>query len=522
MSAPARRQDLVSLPNELLREIADLLTRRDLKSLSSVCRRLRLFTAPLIFTTATCAVRRGVLEAFKALSDHPQLNQNITKLVYDSSWFDHEIVKQYEKIDEESRAADDHSTTEGREKFIQSYEEQEKILESELASVLQHAISNFSNLQCITYADFSRLSCLRWDRVEYLGPDFRTGYSESPRVKNEASIQYPLIPHLSGNTTLRCRHLGLALLLKQLCRDGSKAQVDDLRLGDGAYSRDFGGIPDVLFMALADGSFGPSTAFDSLRKLDVTFSYCTRRDHANAFLRFRHLELLRLVGPECSPSNAKYAPTLSEPIVRFPSSGGEAAWPKLRALELKWVASTTSDFLAFMNGHKDTLRFANIYECYLDEGDRWRELVSSLRSMYPNLLIEPYQTNIRDDFYDSRIIHFTLYEGQATLVDMGIPSDPHTKVDNYDEGEVSNFYDSDADESLREEERWSSEELDYSEDGDTSDIEGKPVQHTPECTRNANRWKLGTEAFKNCGCGKENETMVDAPTTNEATANELE
>ncbi|KAL8810403.1 MAG: hypothetical protein Q9200_002615 [Gallowayella weberi] len=482
MSGSAGTPDLASLPNELLREIADYLTRKDLKSLGSVCPRLRVFAVPLIFTTAICAVRRGVLDVFKALSDHPQLNQNITELVYDSSWFDHEIVKEYEKIAEELGAADGNSLTEGRKKFIEGYKEQEKILESELGSILQRAIRSFSNLRCITYADFTRMSRFRWDRVEDLGPDFRTGSLEFPP---ETSIQYPPFQHLCEHPH---RHQGLALLLQELCRDGSKAQVDDLRLGDGAYSCDFGGIPDIFFMALADGNFGPSTAFDSLRKLDLTFSHCTRSDHANMILRFRHLELLRLVGPECSPSDAKYAPKPSKPIVRFPTSGEDATWPKLRALELKWVASTTADFLTFLSRHKDYLHFINVYECYLDEGNRWRELVSSLRSMYPNLVIEPYQKYyLADDYYTSRIIHFTLYDGQATLVNMGIPADPHINVDDYDQDEVSNFFDSGAGENFPSPERSSSDELEYSEDGDTSDIEERPVHHKEDCPRYANR-----------------------------------
>ncbi|KAL8798734.1 MAG: hypothetical protein Q9182_006421 [Xanthomendoza sp. 2 TL-2023] len=148
--------------------------------------------------------------------------------------------------------------------------------------------------------------------------------------------------------------------------------------------------------------------------------------------------------------------------------------------------------------------------------------------MYPHLVIEPYQIYSLDGHYTSRIIHFTLYQGQATLANMGIPPDPpHTEADDYDEDEVSNFYDSDAGECFPEAERWSSEELDHSEDGDSSATEGNPEQHEQDCSRNPGRWELGIEAFQNCGCCKASETSLllataDNPTTIEATANELE
>ncbi|KAL8727914.1 MAG: hypothetical protein Q9166_005740 [cf. Caloplaca sp. 2 TL-2023] len=510
MSSLGRRRGLPDLPNELLRDIADDLTCSDLKSLRIVCSRLQDFATPLIFTTVICAARRGVLDAFKALSNHPQLCQYVTKLVYDSSWFEHDMVEQYEEIAKNSEKSDTSTTTEGREKYIQGYKEQEHILASELAPALGLAIKNFSNLRRVDYADLSRLPCFRWDRVEDLGPDFRLGDLTFSPVKNEASIHYPLIPHLFKDTSLRCRYFGLARLLEDLCQEGLKVHIDDLRLGDSTYSRDSGGIPDILFMALTEGSFGSLTAFESLRNLDITFSYCTRAHHAYAFTRFCQLELLRLVGPICAPNDdSKFAPAIRQPVVRFPGHDVHATWPKLRALELKWVVSSTADFLAFLDRHRNTLQFANIYQCYLDGKDTWCTLVSSLRSMYPNLIVEPYQRcyYYMTHHYDTRIINFTLYGGQAALVNMGIPSGTDTNVDNYDEDEVSNFHNDE--ESLPEEERYSSEELDYSEDGDTSETEGCPVQHKSNCQCNTNHWELGIEGLKSC-----NSATADSTQTN--------
>ncbi|KAL8773031.1 MAG: hypothetical protein Q9209_002051 [Squamulea sp. 1 TL-2023] len=474
---------LLSLPNELLLDIAHHLDRSDLKIIRIVCSRLAEFAAPFVFTTAICAARQGVFVAFQALSKRPQVSQHVRELVYDSSSFEHETVKLFEKSTAESQPPNAPSTPEGQQQYIEGYRQQEKLLESSLPSTLAKAVRRFSNLRRIIYSDFGRLPCFRWDRVEDLGPDFRLAHLHIPEAKNEACLRHPLVPHLEKDKSLRCSYLPLAVLLRELFRADCKAQVDDLRLGDNRISRGKGGIPDILFMSLFDGSYGPSTAlFGSLRKLDVTFAYCTRRDHAEALPRFGRLELLRLVGPMCSPADSRFAPDLSEPVVRFPISGKDFFWPKLRALELKWVASSIMDFLTFLNRHKDTLQFVILHEMYLDATDEWRNLTSSLRAIYPNLIVEPYQTSIPYNHDGSPIIQFTLYYGQATLVNMEDPSHTNTNVNNYDEDETSNFHDDE--ESLSEEERWSSEELEYSEDGDTSDIEEPPVQHRQDCTSN--------------------------------------
>ncbi|KAI4101254.1 MAG: hypothetical protein LQ339_005181 [Xanthoria mediterranea] len=488
------RVNLTALPNELLRDIADYLTKRDLKNIRGVCSRLQDFAAPLIFTTAICAARRGLFEVFIALSDHPKLNQHVTELIFDSSSFDHETVKLFESYATGSNSAPVSSTTPvgrkqhirkysttpvGRERYFHGYREQTKILDFELSSALANAVREFTNLRRVIYADFGRVPCFRWDRVDDLGPDFRLGHLHVPEAKPEA-LQYPLLKHLEKDTPLRSMYLGLAVLLREFFRADCKTQVDDLRLGDSESSRGKGGIPDTLFMALFDGSYGCSTAlFDSVRKLDVTFTYCTRCDHAKALPRFHHLQLLRLVGPMCSPGDGRYAPDLFEPVVRFPTSGEDTVWPQIRALELKWVASNTVDLLAFLKLHRDTLRFVNLYEVYLDERNQWAKLVSSLRSLYPNLTIEPPQRPRMDYPYPSGIIYFTLYEGQAHLTNMGVLSSTEGSIDDYDEDEVSNFHDDEK--SLPESERWSSEDLDYSEDGAptgfTSDEEECPIKH---------------------------------------------
>ena len=487
---------LPTLPNELLRDIAQHLTRKDLKSIRVVCSHLDDFACPLIFTTAVCAARRGVLEAFKALSNCPKLSQYVTELVYDSSIFDQEVVKQFETDAIKSELSPDASSSpQGREKYIDGYREQTKILGFELLPALANALRAFSNLRRIIYADYSRLPCFRWDRVEDLGQQFRLATFHLPEPRPEA-LQYPLLQHLQKDTPLRAMYLGFLVLMKGLFRTGCKARIEDLRIGNHQYSRGHGGIPDILFMAMFDGSYGQSTAFlDNIRKLDITLTYCTRCDLANVLPQFHNLQLLRFVGPICSPQREQHAPDLLEPVVRFPSSGEGTIWPHLSKLELKWVASSTVDLFEFLKYHKSSLRFVNLYEVYLDKKNQWHYLVSSFRSTYPNVIIEPHQRSTLERHCDSQIINFTLFNGEAELVDMGIPSSTAVEGDDYDEDEMSLYHDDERD--VPEEEGWSSEELEYSEDGaptgytSDEDEDENSVEHQEDCVAN-NKRKFGT------------------------------
>lgn len=461
---------LLGLPIELFREIADHLTRVELKSLRLVCSDLRDCTTPLIFTTAVCVLRQGVFEAFKSLSNDPELGQHVTEIVYDLSSLDPDTVGHYASgITPVDARHKDPTSREGRANYIKLFFEQESIREDELATAVQHAVQNFPKLRRLIIADYIRSPYFQWDRVEDLGEDFHLSGDWNSRALfgTEVPNGRPLTSLLSEDIDFRRQYLGLTTLLRALSQQQCRAKIDDLRIGDTEHSRGSGGIPDVVLEALLDWTGRPSTAFGSLRKLDITISQsCKGSDSSDRtiFPPFPHLELLRLIGPIRSPREGQYAPTLREPTIRFPDCCGEANWPKLRALELKWIAAKKAGLLAFFGRHRDTLRFINLQEIYIHGKNTFGTLVGTLRSIYPNLAIEPAQK-----FQDLRhapwipghqIINFTLYGEEAILTNMsddGFPND-------YYEDTYSN-YSADRD-PYEEEERYSSEELDYSEGGD--------------------------------------------------------
>ncbi|KAL8705593.1 MAG: hypothetical protein Q9201_001280 [Fulgogasparrea decipioides] len=469
MSHPDRNRGgvihgFLNLPNELFREVLDFLTRGDLKRIRLVCSRLRDLAAPLVFTTAVLAVRRGVFEAFKALSNHPELRQHITEIVYDGSWLESETAKWY--ADAEKGLMDgpvnDLTSPAGRAKYIEVFHEQERIRETELEVALQHAARGFPKLRRLIYADYVRFPCFRWDRLEDLGGEFRLSglWNQRAVADVEASNAGLLDSLMVDDMTFRRKHFGLVTFLKVLSQQDCEVEMDDLQLGDSTYSRGAGGIPDTIFETLTNGSEGPPAAFKSLRKLDITFSSVSEDRMNLRFDRFRHLELLRIVGPTCSPTEMSYAPPRRRPDMVFPGCCEDSQWTNLRALELRWVGTNAESLIAFLYRHRDNLRFINLHEIYISGKQTSCFIATHLGSMYPSLETEPnrdwYQSNT---IHGQIIINFTLHHGEATLTNMS----QDAVVGENDEDGISSYS---ADGDPYEEERYSSEDLDFSEGGD--------------------------------------------------------
>ncbi|KAL8649896.1 MAG: hypothetical protein Q9210_004131 [Variospora velana] len=460
---------LLDLPIEVLLEISSHLTRIEHKGLRLVCHRLKEPLNPLIFTTAYIAARRGVFETFKTLSNHPELAQHVVEIIYDASWFDEEITEHHRQGTPVPKS-DVKATTESRERFVQAFDEQERIIIHELAPVVQDSIKHFPGLRRLIWADLARSPGLRWDRIQDLGGIFRVGETQwaetKPGLTHETfrKLVFTDLDHDANSTRM---YHGLIVLLKALSQPDCKAQITDLRLGDSAYARTSGGVPDVVFKALSDSSYGPSCPFEHLRRLDITINqHEDASHHEQRFPRFPHLESLRLVAPMCSPSTDKYAPTLREPAIRLPGFCGEPHWPKLRALELKWVLFEAQYLLGFLEQHRDTLRYISLYEVYIHERSACGIIIRGLRSLYPDLVVEPHQQSYQS--YEALILDFTLYDGRATLSNTGIPVGCGVPSDDYDEDGMSNYS---ADGHSEDEERYSSEELDFSDGGDSFEFD---------------------------------------------------
>ncbi|KAI4126143.1 MAG: hypothetical protein LQ338_003913 [Usnochroma carphineum] len=472
----------LDLPTELLIQISSHLSKVEVKALRLTCSGFKEFANPLIYTTAHVAARRRVFDAFKGLSSQPDLSQHVIEIIYDSSWFDPETAEEYRQSPEATSKSDKPSTTgQSRAKYIEAFDEQEKILEHELAPAVRHAMKNFLHVRRLIYADFARSPGFHLDRYDDLGGAFRLGDTQWPVDKAEnppdrasdpalalTSDREHMTDFLSRNAYLRRRYFGLALLLEPLSQPDSKTQIADLRIGDSTYSRGAGGIPDTLFLAFSNNKYGLSCPFNHVRELDLTFNGCaSRRPPDQMFPYFPHLELLRLVGPVCSPREMRFSPRFRKPVIQLHEFCEGTFWPKLRALELKWISIRTQDLLNLFDLHMETLRYVVLHEVYMHEEPAWVEIEPSLCSMYPSLIVEHTHHYLPSIPYKTQIINFSLHHGVATLSNTGVPREADHLVDDaYDEDQISNYS---AIEGFEDDERYSSEELDFSGGSDSGD-----------------------------------------------------
>ncbi|KAI4188162.1 MAG: hypothetical protein LQ346_005375 [Caloplaca aetnensis] len=487
----------LDLPAELFIEIFHHLSKAELKILRQVCSRIKELANPLLFTTAYIATRRRAFDAFKNLSSHPDLSQHVVEIVYDCSWFDIGTAEAYRyslspttaqapRVYADARMRELHAadpeSRKSRANYVEACEEQAKIVREELGPTVQDAVKNFPHVRRLIYADFSRASTsdCDCDRIEDLGGAFRLMETQW------TWITWPSRPsHLCrtlfhpGNDHCCSRYVGLALFLQALSQPNCKMEISDLRIGDSTYAPGAGGIPDFLFLGLSDNLHGPSFPFKTLRKLDLTISNGVSarswQSH-QSFPQFPHLELLRLVAPPCPPVLSLSAPVLREPAIQLSDYCGQAHWPRLRALELRWIASGTIEFLSFLNRHKDTLRFINLSDIYIHERSNWKIIVRGLRSMFPSLIVEhsqEYQRYPQDlsNVSDAVLLDFNLYNGLATLDNVrSTICHWEDAIDIYEVDQASNYSATEGSVD-QDEESNDSEELEFSEGGDSSDFD---------------------------------------------------
>ncbi|KAL8899995.1 MAG: hypothetical protein Q9207_005913 [Kuettlingeria erythrocarpa] len=489
--------EFLGLPAELFIEIFHHLSKAELKILRQVCSRIRELATPLLFNTAYLATRRRALDAFKNLSSHPDLSQHVVEIVYDCSWFDIGTAEAYQyslfptiaqppSLYADSRIrklnAADPESRKSRADYVEACEEQAKIVRQELGPTVQRAVKNFTHVRRLIYADFSRTSKSNcdYDRGEELQGAFRLVASQWtwttwPAPPSDAcrALFHP------GNDYCCSRFVGLALFLRALSQPGCKMEITDLRIGDSMYAPGAGGIPDFLFLDLADDIYGPLIPFKNLRKLDLTIStgVPARSWHSHqSFPKFPDLELLRLVAPASLPVLDMPTSGLREPAIQLSDYCGQAHWPRLRALELRGIASGTTDFLSFLQRHRDTLRFINLRDIHIHELLNWEIIVGVLRSMFPSLIIErsqehqSYLPDLSDD-NGAMLLDFNLYYGMATLDNVrSTTCHREDAIGDYEVDQASNYSATEGSVD-QDEESCDSEELEFSEGGDSFDLD---------------------------------------------------
>lgn len=488
-------EGLLGLPAELLIDILNHLSKAELKGLRQVCSRIKELANPLLFNTARIATRRRAFDAFKSLSSHPDLSQHVVELVYDCSWLDIGTAQAYQyslslsttqapRVYADTRSqmlhADDPDSRVSRADYVDAYEEQARIVRDELEPTVQHAVKNLPHVRRLICADFSRVPRSDWNRVKDLEGAFRLVETQwrwiippDPPSDPCRTLFHP------GNDYCCRRYVGLALFLRALSQSSCKMEISDLRMGDSTYAPGAGGIPDFLFLDLSDNQDGPRFPFKTVRKLDLTISTGVPARSWLSHQTFPHcpdLELLRLVAPACPPTLDISASVFREPAIQLVDYCGQAYWPRIRALELRSIASSTKDLLAILERHRETLQFINLRDIHIHEKANWGIIVRGLRSLFPSLIIEPSgeSQGCPREFLNVNgplVLDFNLYDGTATLDNVSSTTRRwNDAIGDYEVDQVSN-YSTTEDSEDQDEDSDDSEELEFSEGGDSSDLD---------------------------------------------------
>ncbi|KAI4210747.1 MAG: hypothetical protein LQ351_006423 [Letrouitia transgressa] len=472
------------LPTEIYGLIFSYLEGRDLKSARLACKTLQREAAPFLFTTAYIAARRGVLNNFTALAEHPVLSTYVTEVIYDSSWFEEWDDGPPTESEKNPRFLPLKKTAEHRQKYIENFAEQEHIQKEELCPILARAFKSLTKVQRVVYADLWRLPCLHGDRLEELGPDFRFGRYDSPLIsQHKLKLKIPWCAEVPDDQVFRRQNMGLYVLLRALSSPQVTSKLTELSIGNGAYSSGapFIGVPQLLLLPMAESLSKNESSFSYLRKLEVSFGLYWVIDHEDQFPLGRiigylhHLEDLRIAGPVLPSEHFPVAVSLSMNTSANPQKSGfgpgaslanllgQNTWSRLSHLELHWLESDLSSLVDFFNRQNSTLKYVNLFNIIIWNSSSREKLIRFFRSLRPGTVVELGLDNEKS--FSRLELEYILYDGEAQLILRGPGLD-----DDYDEDQVSSY--SSNDNFSQEEERGSSEELEFSDNfDDYSDID---------------------------------------------------
>ena len=386
-----------ALPYEIWLYISRYMVNPDLKNLRLVGNHhIASIASSLLFTTAYVATRRGVLDTFTALINHPVLRNHVKELIFDSSSISENVVS-------------DHQSEEYGPALAAFLADQEHIRKHELLPRLENALQHLPNLGTVRYADLSRVSYLPGDQASSgICGDVILFCRSDPLSHKSEEIEDPgsLVPapryqvwYPSLGIDQDRQPLGLDLLIEALAKHQLPA-LQNLSLGDRSQASEDGGIPHWAFMSYRPASIITklSCIFPTLSKLELNVSTITalrpvrpRRllwQSPTWTLRDSWLEsgLAQVLSLAKNLEDLKLAGWYGLAYLSFDETISTSTWPKLRTLDLSYFEASADETQQFIKRHARSLSRMTLDRFNLKDGS-WHEVGEQISLIAPDLKI---------------------------------------------------------------------------------------------------------------------------------------
>ena len=394
------------LPTELWFEILSYLRKKELKVVRHIGDRyLETLAAPLIFTTAYIAARRGVLDVFNKMTSHPTIRHMIKEVIYDCSWLDPPYGTEQMRSGRFriTKSCDNVAVAE-------LFQEQEQIQVKELTKCLQSAFAQMTHVKRVVFADLARTAGFPGDMtvVDKDGNPLRRRVHYSSISPDISQCCFEELCSTGCNLhqgSLRRQFGGLKPLLRLLSQS-TLPTFDELVLGDGVRSSDnirygsqpdyvgssYGGIPHLFFESFV-GSFDKHVypVFARLRKLDLTLCFVNRPRSSNADRCPTALcpalgNLGELLSMAVDLEELRLSGQADTVNLSFSEVMGLTTWSKLRNLEFRYFQATYRELVNHLLRHKRTLQLVKL-DYFNLRGGTWQQLDNLVSVEMPGLAV---------------------------------------------------------------------------------------------------------------------------------------
>ncbi|KAL6713285.1 hypothetical protein ACLMJK_008750 [Lecanora helva] len=397
------------LPDELWLEVLSYLIKREVKIVRLIGdRRLEVLAASQLFKTAYVAARRGVLETFMQMTNHPTIRHFIREVIYDSSW-----------IAPPSACSRMRSgrwrITEANADLpvVQLFQEQEQIQSGELLRNLSIALKKTTHLRKVVFADISRTAGLPGDRTDC------EGVPPSMRGHFECTAQYPArccltelrseTRHCLGHQGSFRRQFGGFIPLLQALSSSMPPYLDELDLGSNVYSTHYvidqksetrttswnSGIPFWFFLPIAgNGNYFDNNIgqiFEGIRRMSLTFCWSyDLKEYEPFILPYKSCAkpspLIERLKTADNLEELKLCGDINRLALDLRKCLGLKKWSRLRVVVFKYAQAFYQDLVSFLLRHKHSLRHITLDDFNIRDGT-WTALDQVIFREMPDLEI---------------------------------------------------------------------------------------------------------------------------------------
>ncbi|KAI9719798.1 MAG: hypothetical protein M1812_003286 [Candelaria pacifica] len=417
----------LEIPTELLLDIFQRLSRKDIKSVRLVCQEFKCASSQFLIDRVFLSGQLRHIEILTAISQHPVFRNHVREIVYDAAHFDKRLLDRrvYEELLWKGRTSHDDglkaspltdgllSLDRGWEQYKRCFREQERVHKTDKdINCLEAAIQRMPNVFRYTITDDAWGGC---------GISKHSNHSRSYSIPLPTGFEmtmlqpshWPCIDDLvpSGHGPLWYRGFEV------FCRVASLQMGKQIRSFRIYPAEPRSGISHHVLNLAPAGLDRARNAFENLTTLELCINTHNVEEDWVTTMRTGAISRIMSAARNLEELWLRFDARCQWLMGDFAKVVGSQTWSKLRSLALCLMDMHEQELVDFLGRHSSTIEVLDLQYVEISEGT-WHTVLSEMRS-WPLVLkeiphfqvLDRIQDNL-DEHMNADVLRFLQYGGK--------------------------------------------------------------------------------------------------------------